>query len=707
MTIGSRRRVTRETLFRVIPEYADAPSKETAERLFERDKADIIGLGLDLRSETDPWDEAIVHYRIARTGGELPALDLTPAEYTVLLAASRAWDDASAGGAARRVRAKLLSLGQEADPDLVRRTPQGAVESLPVLTPLLEAVSARHAVTFRYRAASGAAMDRRVEPWIVGVHDGAWYVLGHDLDREATRIFRASRIESYPRVKGVATIDAPTDLDLAAAVDGAGHGASETDDAVLDLAPYKALTLRDRVGAAVDAPRITLPGCSRAEARRLVLSSSRWAVLTEPSAWRDEIAAVCTHIAERHARAVDPAELQSGTVRERAAIRTPSTSTDHLSRLISEASYVLSRGEAELSAMAAEFGITEKRLIEDLQILFVCGDLGAGWEDLIDAEWEDGWVRVRNADALQGPLRLSAPEVTALLAGLAALGTAGGEERALLASARDKLCAALGAQKEDDDEAAHAPVRTADGSGGEAATASSAAVGKRPEADGGAAQHLTRIDRIVARIQEALDGDAPLVLRYSPPDRPGTSVRRVRPLRLESSTGRAYLRAVDLDLAESTEEAADAERTFRTDRIVEIIDDPAGPAGGDAPVETGAAPGGQGAAPTTGQGSEPEAPSPGPSVASGADAEAEAAWLRLDPPAAWIAEAFGAAEVRDLGEGEGLIVRIDRPVRSALLDAVMEAAGAAELLMPSVLREEIALLARTAGARHRAPEPLG
>ena len=670
MTIGSRRRVTRETLFRVIPEYAESASADAAERLFERDKAEIRALGLDLRTETDPWDESIVHYRIARGTGELAALDLTPAEYTVLLAASRAWDDASAGGPARRVRAKLLSLGQEADPDLVRRTPQGAVESLPVLTPLLEAVSAGRAVTFRYRAASGAATERRVEPWIVGVHDGAWYVLGHDLDREAPRLFRASRIESYPRVKGVATVTPPADLDLASAVNGAGAGASENAVAVLDLSPYKALILRDRVGAAVDAPRIELPGCSRAEARRHVLGASRWAALAQPTAWREEIAAICTHIARRHARPVDPAEVEQGTVRPRAAIRTPSTSTDHLSRLISEAAYVHDRGEAELAAMAAEFGITEKQLIDDLQVLFVCGDLGTGWQDLIEAEWEDGWVRVRNAEALQGPLRLSAPEVTALLAGLAALDGAGGEEKGVIASARAKLCAALGQEGQDDAE-------------------HSASTAPAPASEHASAPRASRADRIVARIQEALAAGEPVALRYSPPDRPGTSVRRLRPLRLESSTGRAYLRAIDLDVAASAAGSAAAERTFRTDRIVEILDPEAGAGAGaeaasqEAPNLTGETRGSQ-----------------------AGTAETEA-WLRLEPAAAWIAEAFDAAEIRDLPDGEGVLARIERPVRSALVDAVMEAAGAAELLVPDGLRGEIAQLARDAAARHGASEPLG
>src|SRR5690625_7247976 len=93
--------------------------------MFQRDKAAILDLGLPLRTERDVLDETTVYYRIdsARSAA---VLDLTTQEYTVLLAASRAWDDAAAGGAARRVRSKLLSLGHDADPDLLRRTPRGA-----------------------------------------------------------------------------------------------------------------------------------------------------------------------------------------------------------------------------------------------------------------------------------------------------------------------------------------------------------------------------------------------------------------------------------------------------------------------------------------------------------------------------------------------------------------------------------------------------
>lgn len=667
MTIGSRRRVTRETLFGVIADYAGAPSQEAAERMFERDKAEILDLGLDLRAEHDPWDESIVTYRIVRSGDALPSLDLTAAEYTVLLAASRAWDDAAAGGAARRVRAKLLSLGQDADPDLVRRTPQGSVESLPVLTPLLEAVTTGRAVTFRYRAAHGGAADRRVEPWVVGVHGGAWYVLGHDLDRDARRLFRASRIETFPRIGGRITRPAPADADLATAIAGAGGIPDENADAVLAVAPYKALALRDAVGAELDAERIEIEGCSRADARRHVLGAARWVAVLEPAAWRDELGAVLSHIADLHGTPVDPTALEAGEPRPRTSIRTPSSSTDHLSRLVSEASHVLSRGEVELSAMAEDFGISVARLVEDLQILFVCGDLGAGWEDLIDVEWEDGWVRVRNADALDGPLRLSAPEVTALLAGLGALDAAGGEEASVIASARTKLTAALRAPG----AAERTPTRKEDPDQDRAAGA----------VDVGAEEPPARGDRVVAGIQRALAAGSTLVLRYSPPDRAGTSVRRVHPIRLEATTGRAYLRAHD--------ELSGAERTFRVDRIAELLAE--GPTGTEA----------------TDRGRGTEIPESAPGPGSIEPDTAAPAWLRLEPAAAWIAEAFAAEEIRDLPEGGGVLARLDDPVRSALVDAVMEAAGGAELLAPAALRDQIVMVARRGAAHHGAPEPIG
>ena len=668
MTIGSRRRIDREKLFAVISDYADASSDQAAERMFERDKASILDLGLPLRTERDLIDENTVYYRIdsARPGA---VLDLTTQEYTVLLAASRAWDDAAAGGAARRVRSKLLSLGHDADPDLLRRTPRGAVESLPVLSPLLESVTAGHTVRFVYRGTGSAPGRRTVEPWVVGVHEGHWYIHGWDRDRRAPRVFRASRIETYPRPAGTAAQPRPQHTDLATVLEEM-DASDDQHTAQLRVAPFKALELRDRAGVALDAEQLELPRMPRPAARRLVLGSVRWLELCSPAPWREEIAAIAAGIAATHDGVADLGVLEEAAPRPAARIRTPSTGTDHLSRLISVASYVMSRGEVDLTELAGALGVSETTLITDLQVLFVCGDMGTGWEDFIEAEWEHGTVRVRNAEPLRRPLRLSSVEITALLAGLAVLEPTAGESSHIVASAREKLLAAA------------TPAQLAADSPDDAARSTGTDAGVPQQIDALAAETAAertagRAESVLATVQSALrthddhDPAARIMIRYSAPDRPGTSVRRIRPLRIETNGARSYLRA---DC-----EQAGSERSFRVDRIVELLPSDA---------EQHLAPTGS-----------------GPDLSGMVDGPV---WLRLEPPAHWIAEAFDAAEIRDAQDEHGPLAfaRLDSPVRAALIDAVLESAGAAEVLAPRELRDMIVTVTHAAADRHGTSEAL-
>ncbi|MDN5599491.1 MAG: WYL domain-containing protein [Brachybacterium sp.] len=659
MTIGSRRRIDRAKLFRVIPDYADAVSDQAAERMFERDKASIIELGLPLVTERDLFDENTVHYRIdaARSGA---VLDLTTEEYTVLLAASRAWDTAAAGGAARRVRAKLLSLGHDADPDLLRRTPRGAVESLPVLTPLLQAVVSGNGVRFMYRGAHGAPTERRVEPWVVGVHDGHWYLHGWDRDREAPRVFRASRIESFPAEAGTATRARPEQIELGEVLERM-LDSDDRDSALLRAAPFKALSLRDRAGATLEAETFRLPSLPRPAVRRLLLSDVRWLELLEPATWREELAEVLTAIAETHEREADLAARDRAAARPPARIRVTPQSGDHLSRLISVASYVMSREEVQLAELSDALGISEKQLITDLQVLFVCGDMGTGWEDLIEAEWEHGTVRVRNAEPLRRALSLSAVESTALLAGLAALEPAAGQTAQVVESARAKLLAVVEGTAEPS-EAPEVPTRTD--------------IAAATTADERAARTADRAEQVLAAVHAALRAepgseDAELTIRYSSADRAGTSVRRIRPLRIETVGARSYL------LAHC--ELAQGERRFRLDRIVELL-----------PRRTAM--------------SRPE-PGDGPALSGRVEGEV---WLRLAPAGHWIAESFDAVELRDAPGGEDqaeagtgfTYARLVEPVLAPLVDAVLESAGAAEALTPDTLRNTIVTVARGGAVRH-------
>src|SRR5690606_16173624 len=104
------------------------------------------------------------------------------------------WQHAGLAAAASSGLAKLRAAGIEVDP-------QATLGVEPVVTadasfgPLVTAARERREVTFDYRVPERDAPDtRHLQPWGVVCWRGRWYVVGYDLDRQAPRCFRLSRI---------------------------------------------------------------------------------------------------------------------------------------------------------------------------------------------------------------------------------------------------------------------------------------------------------------------------------------------------------------------------------------------------------------------------------------------------------------------------------------------------------------------------------
>ena len=72
--------------------------------------------------------------------------------------------------------------------------------------------------------------------------------------------------------------------------------------------------------------------------------------------------------------------------------------------------WLLQHRGVPLEDAAAEFRVSIEQVVEDLELLFVCGTPGGMPDDLIEADWEDGRVFIGNADVLARPLRLSVDE---------------------------------------------------------------------------------------------------------------------------------------------------------------------------------------------------------------------------------------------------------------------------------------------------------
>lgn len=199
----SRRFVPKAKLRHLVQDYRDL-SPEAFEKMFERDKEELreLGIPIEVGQVSTGFDDE-PGYRIRRDEFEIPPLTFTAAEAAVLGLAARVWQHAGLAEATSRAVLKLDADGLDTDTSplgvLEPRLPAGE----PAFEPLWQAVQTRTAVTFDYRRpGSSGPQSRRLEPWGILNWRGRWYVVGHDRDREDTRIFRLSRITGPVKTLG-------------------------------------------------------------------------------------------------------------------------------------------------------------------------------------------------------------------------------------------------------------------------------------------------------------------------------------------------------------------------------------------------------------------------------------------------------------------------------------------------------------------------
>jgi proteasome accessory factor C len=130
-----------------------------------------------------------------------------------------------------------------------------------------------------------------------------------------------------------------------------------------------------------------------------------------------------------------------------------------LQRLLAIVPWVAAHDGPLLSDVCARFGCNEDDLVQDLEMLFLCGLHPYTPDMLIDVDIADGRVWIRYADFFSRPLRLTAAEGLALLAaGKALLSTPGTEAEGPLARGLAKLAATLGVDADEAVDVSLGPV---------------------------------------------------------------------------------------------------------------------------------------------------------------------------------------------------------------------------------------------------------
>jgi proteasome accessory factor B len=248
--LGTRQYVSAARIRDTVPGYEPDDGTERADeafkRMFERDKAELREIGVPLETGRTSVFDTEDGYRIARAEYELPEITLTGEEAAAVGLALRLWQSAQLAGAAQSALVKLRAAGVDVDPSRTLPIQPRLDAGEPAFEPCYAAARDRRLLEFDYRRPDeDDPAHRRVHPWGVVAWHGRWYLVGQDLDRQAPRVFRLSRVVGAPRPVGPAdAFEPPAGVDLAEIV--AGQDRAEEQLAVVRARPGTAIGLRRR-----------------------------------------------------------------------------------------------------------------------------------------------------------------------------------------------------------------------------------------------------------------------------------------------------------------------------------------------------------------------------------------------------------------------------------------------------------------------------
>jgi proteasome accessory factor C len=118
---------------------------------------------------------------------------------------------------------------------------------------------------------------------------------------------------------------------------------------------------------------------------------------------------------------------------------------ERMRRVLAIVPWIVAHNGVELTEVAARFGIPERELTSDLEVVWMVGLPPYTPDSLVEVVIEDGRVWIHYADFFERPLRLTPAQGLALLASAdALLGMPGTDPDGPLARALAKLAAALG-----------------------------------------------------------------------------------------------------------------------------------------------------------------------------------------------------------------------------------------------------------------------
>lgn len=243
--LSTRQYLSKDQIREAIADYRES-TVPAFERKFERDKAELRDLGIEIEMGSHDVLGDDPGYRIVRETVELPDLSFTREESTVIAIAAQMWDHAGMSGSSAMALAKLKAIGVTVDSSSAQLNEPKLATNEPTFDAVWEATQRRIEIGFTYRAPGTVAAERRLQPWKMLQWRDRWYVCGQDLDREAPRMFRLSRmIGDVEDLSRPGAFEVPADADVSHLVASLLPAAPD-EDAELLVRAGRAQALRRR-----------------------------------------------------------------------------------------------------------------------------------------------------------------------------------------------------------------------------------------------------------------------------------------------------------------------------------------------------------------------------------------------------------------------------------------------------------------------------
>jgi proteasome accessory factor B len=193
---AARKPVSAEDIRTEVQGYEPDQAGEAFKRQFERDKDDLRTAGFVIIADAE--NEGLYH--LDRSATFAAPLALQPSEAAAVRAAVGALlDDPSFpfSDDLRLAMAKIASAVDSGDvPAAARLADEDPSQQGSVVAQLTDAAGRRKSVVFGYTNSQSVSARHEVEPYGLFLHDGRWYLVGRDVERDEPRTYTVARMSN-------------------------------------------------------------------------------------------------------------------------------------------------------------------------------------------------------------------------------------------------------------------------------------------------------------------------------------------------------------------------------------------------------------------------------------------------------------------------------------------------------------------------------